>query len=385
MLDNVRHLTVTERAEIIARAKSDPTLSSAKLAKDYGLSARRVQRLLKEAGLGRKHGGSRGGIWATGEEGAGQKGFGGGRGPGEKRLEATPETVWVDALARIYFMGIDDAQYEEMRSRYAALPSVSRRMKPEARLDEIYAAIDLYYPHLKGRKVEGHDMGDHVIAMANSSIKAILDELPIDDPAKRLDVMAAIEQQAAEGGMAPGTRRLPRLVTEEMGEGELPRGVPFPTPAALAEAEAAMERAIETVAPTTEVLEGIPQEQRKDFLKEWAREQRERAHGVKHIDPATYLKLVELEQSIQALREQKRQEEVGLAARRMGGRLPPGRNPASPKVEDAMATALAALLVSRTYTPPQSRLGPPIPRRGRKRGKATRQDRRATFRRLMRI
>jgi hypothetical protein len=145
--------------------------------------------------------------------------------------------------------------------------------------------------------------------------------------------------------------------------------------------------ATELAPPAPEVLEGIPEDEREDFLKQWARKQRERASGVKHIDPQTYMRMVELEQSIESMREQKRREELARAARSMeeGRRPPPGSNPTSPKVEDAMATALAALLVSRYHTPRQSALGAPIPRPSRRRGKATREDRRAIFRRLMRI
>lgn len=379
LVENTRHLTVTERAEIIARAVSDPTLSGAQLAKEYDVTARQVQRVLKQAGVGRKHGGAR--------AGAGQVGYGGGKEVAEQRHELTPEMVWVIALSRLYFLGQNEQQYAAMRKRHPTLKAKQR--SAPARLEEIADVAAVFYPHLRGLKTDGHDMGDHVLAMANESINAILEHSPIDDPVHRLDVMAAIEQQAAEGGMAPGGRRVAAILEPEMQEegwAEWTRRGARRSPAAAE--EAALEIATEAVAPAPEVLADIPEEEREEFLQQWLREQREHAAGVKRIDPVTYLKLVELEKNIDALRAQRRREELQRAGTRMLTPKPRPRadNPTS-KAEDAMANALAGLLVSRSYVGPRSRLGPPIRPRGRKRRTkpATRQERRASFRRLMRL
>jgi len=196
-------LTVQDKEVVLGMAAAGA--STADMAAAVDAHPATIKRLLAKVGAARGHGGSRGGIWATGEEGAGQKGKG--SATSAERIELTPEMVWVDALARMYGLGMDAEQYSALVGAYPALAQKGRK-SPQERLALLHGALEDFYPRLVGKKSGQHDLGIDVLRMFNSSYLAIRSELPVQPPIDDAATLAAFEEQVAVGEMYRGTRRV---------------------------------------------------------------------------------------------------------------------------------------------------------------------------------
>ena len=363
-------LTVADKQVVLAMA--DAGASTAAMAAAVGAHPATIKRLLVKVGASREHGGSRGGIWATGEEGAGQTGKG--SATSAERIELTPEMVWVDALARIYGLGMSDEQYAALVGAFPALREKGKRKSPEERFLLLHEALEDFYPRLVGKKLGRRDMGEDVLSAFNSSYLALRSEMPVQPPIDDASTLAAWEEQVAVGEMGSGTRVVRRFApTSE---------------AAVARSSAAASFWDEgTGPPPSETpVTAAPHARSKKFEDMLALRSRqkeagtlealEKESGVIRIDPQRYLAERALRDELEAMRAEGRIKSLPAPKHIVVPALPPIRNPDVAR-EDAASTALAMLRLSGSVMP--------APRKARKKKPKKARPSRAAFRRLMRL
>ena len=364
-------LTVHDKQVVLEMAAAGS--STADMATAVDAHPATIKRLLARAGVSREHGGAR--------EGAGQTGKG--SETSAERIELTPEMVWVDALARMYGLGMSTQQYGALVRAFPALRG--KRKSPQQRLALLHGALEDFYPRLVGKKVGKRDMGEDVLAMFNSSYLAIKSELPVQPPIEDEVTLAAFEEQVAVGEMGRGTRRVVgRRPREEVIEGA---GVWAGSGPAAAFWPASAQPPPET--PVTAAPSG---KKFKEMVAQRARQREagtlealEREAGVIRIDPARYLEEQALRAKLEAMRAEGRIESLPkhLAVPTLSPQSSsasaryPTRNPDASR-DDAASTAIAMLRLSGSVMPVRKA-------RKKKAGKATRSRSSAAFRRMMRI
>ena len=359
LIANAR-LTVEDKQVVLGMAAAGA--STADMAAAVHAHPATIKRLLVKAGVSREHGGARA---EAGQTGKGSK-------TSEERIELTPEMVWVDALARLYGLGMDKYQYGALVRAFPALKG--KRKSPQERLALLHGALEDFYPRLAGKKVGSHDLGVEVLQMFNSSYQAIKDELPVPPPIDDEATLAAFEEQVAVGEMAGGARR--------MGQAGVP-GLDV-------EPEERIYKGFwsaGTAAPSETPVTAAPHPKSKKFKEMMERRVRqkeagtlealEREAGVIRIDPARYLEEQALLAQLEAMRAEGRIESLPPSKHLVVPAPRPKRNPDAAR-EDAASTALAMLRLSGSVMPTRK------PRAKKK--KATRSATRgAAFRRMMRI
>lgn len=331
--------------------------STADIAAAVDANTTTVTRLIARAGLSSGAGGAR--------AGAGQKGKG--SATSAERIELTPEMVWVDALARMYGLGMNTQQYGALVRAFPALRG--KRKSPQQRLALLHGALEDFYPRLAGKKVGRHDLGEDVLAMFNSSYQAIKDEMPVQPPIDDEATLAAFEEQVAVGEMGRGTRRVGGIRAVIEGA----PSAPFPF---WAGSSAPPPETPVTAAPSGSRFKEMV-EQRARQKEAGTLEALEREAGVIRIDPARYLEEQALRDQLEAMRAEDRIERMPPSKHLVVPPLGPRRNPDASR-DDAASTALAMLRVSGSVMPVRKA------RKKKKAGKATRSRSSAAFRRMMR-
>lgn len=354
-------LTVHDKQVVLEMAAAGA--STADMAAAVGAHAATIWRLLAKAGVSRPHGGARAEAGQTGK----------GSETAAERIELTPEMVWVDALARLYGLGMSKQQYSALVRAFPALKG--KRKSPQERLALLHGALEDFYPRLAGKKVGSHDLGVEVLQMFNSSYQAIKSEMPVPPPLDDETTLAAFEEQVAVGEMGRGARRVVsrtvREEDEEVGGGPVvpaafwPVGAQPPPETPVTAAPHARSKKFKEL-----------REQRARQKEAGTLEALEREAGVIRIDPARYLEEQALRAQLEAMRAEGRIETMPSPRHLVVPPPRPRRNPDASR-DDAASTALAMLRLSGSVMPtrkPQT-----------KKKKAPRAKTSAAFRRMMRI